>query len=132
MLVMLRQLGIPSRYVSGYICPNKTGMRGEGATHAWVEAYIPEYGWLGFDPTNNCIVTETHVRLAVGKNFSDCSPVKGTYRGTSNHTLAVSVSVSYEDGNTSAPDNAGVIYSTPTNSEYNNSFRKYQEMQQQQ
>ncbi len=132
LLVMLRQLGIPSRYVSGYICPNKSGMRGEGATHAWVEAFIPQIGWLGFDPTNNCIVNETHVRLAVGKNFSDCSPVKGTYRGTSNHTLEVSVSVSYEDGNTSSSDNSGITYSSPTTSEYNNSFRKYQEMQQQQ
>jgi transglutaminase-like putative cysteine protease len=131
LLVMLRQLGIPSRYVSGYICPNKSGMRGEGATHAWVEAYIPFYGWLGFDPTNNCLVNETHVRLAEGKNFSDCSPVKGTYRGTSNHTLEVSVSVSYEDGNTTAPD-SGVTYSAPTTSVYNNSFRKHQEMQQQQ
>lgn len=131
MLVMLRQLGIPSRYVSGYICPNKSGMRGEGATHAWVEAYIPFYGWLGFDPTNNCVVNETHVRLAVGKNFSDCSPVKGTYRGTSNHTLEVSVSVSYEDGKTTSADQ-GVTYSAPTTSVYSNSFRKYQEMQMQQ
>jgi transglutaminase-like putative cysteine protease len=55
LLVMLRMIGIPARYVSGYICPNKNGMRGEGATHAWVEAYIPYYGWLGLDPTNNCI-----------------------------------------------------------------------------
>ncbi|HWA34323.1 MAG TPA: transglutaminase family protein [Cyclobacteriaceae bacterium] len=132
LLVMLRQLGIPSRYVSGYICPNKSGMRGEGATHAWVEAYMPQYGWLGLDPTNNCIVNETHVRLAVGKNFSDCSPVKGTYRGTSNHTLEVSVTVSYEDGNTSTGDNAEVTYSAPKTSEYHNSFRRYQEMQQQQ
>ncbi|MFN5134805.1 MAG: transglutaminase-like domain-containing protein [Chitinophagaceae bacterium] len=48
---MLRTIGIPSRYVSGYICPNKNGMRGEGATHAWVEAFIPAYGWEGIDPT---------------------------------------------------------------------------------
>lgn len=53
-------------------------MRGEGVTHAGVEAFIPFYGWIGLDPTNNCLVNETHVRLAVGKNFSDCSPVKGT------------------------------------------------------
>ncbi len=83
LLAMLRLIDIPSRYVSGYICPNKNGMRGEGATHAWVEAYIPFYGWLGIDPTNNCIVNDTHVRLAIGRSFSDCSPVKGTYRGTS-------------------------------------------------
>ena len=131
LLVMLRMVNIPSRYVSGYICPKKSGMRGEGATHAWVEAFIPSYGWLGLDPTNNCLVNETHVRLAVGKNFSDCSPVKGTYRGTSNHTLEVAVSVSYEDGQTSSNENE-IIYSIPTTSSYSNSFRRHQEMQQQQ
>lgn len=94
---MLRYLHIPARYVSGYICPNKDGMRGEGATHAWAEAYIPDYGWLGLDPTNNCIANEKHVRLAVGRNFSDCSPVKGVYRGELGHVLEVNVSVGYGD-----------------------------------
>ena len=98
LLELLRQAKIPSRYVSGYICPHQNGMRGEGATHAWVEIYLPEFGWLGLDPTNNCIVNDTHVRLAVGKNFDDCSPVKGIYRGGSEHHLHVSVYVSYEDG----------------------------------
>jgi transglutaminase-like putative cysteine protease len=128
LLVMLRLLDIPARYVSGYICPKKTGMRGEGATHAWVEAYIPYFGWLGFDPTNNCIVNETHVRLAVGKNFSDCSPVKGTYRGTSDHTMEVSVAVSYEDGTTSDEQPLPI----PATSAYKNSFRRHQELQLQQ
>lgn len=73
LLVMLRLLGIPARYVSGYVCPHDNNLRGEGATHAWVEAYIPFYGWLGLDPTNNCIVNDLHVRLAIGRNFSDCS-----------------------------------------------------------
>jgi len=133
LLVMLRKLNIPARYVSGYICPNKSGMRGEGATHAWVEAYIPFYGWLGVDPTNNCLVNDTHVRLAVGKNFLDCSPVKGTYRGTSNHTLEVIVTVSYEDGHTYTGDEfADAPATTPAKSVYNNSFRKFQEMQMQQ
>ena len=135
LLVMLRLTGIPARYVSGYICPNKKGMRGEGATHAWVEAYIPGYGWLGLDPTNNCLVNETHLRLAVGKNFSDCSPVKGTYRGTSNHTLEVSVVVTYEDGKTPLVDEvvALPVPATSTSmSAYKNSFRRHQEMQMQQ
>lgn len=133
LLVMLRLTKIPSRYVSGYICPNKKGMRGEGATHAWVEAYIPNYGWVGLDPTNNCLVNETHVRLAVGKNFSDCSPVKGTYRGTSNHTLEVSVVVSYDDGYTASTDEANVMPEPmTTTSVYKNSFRRHQEMQVQQ
>lgn len=98
LLMLLRLSGIPARYVSGYICPNKTGMRGEGATHAWVEIYLHGFGWLGLDPTNNCIANETHVRLATGRHFNDCSPVRGTYRGTANHELDVMVSVSYEDG----------------------------------
>src|SRR6185436_14912550 len=131
LLVMLRHLNIPARYVSGYVCPNKGGMRGEGATHAWVEAFIPSHGWLGLDPTNNCMVNETHVRLAVGRNFSDCSPVRGTYRGVSDHTLEVSVTVSYEGDNVVAKDHE-VVFSSPSTSHYRNSFRKHQEMQMQQ
>lgn len=100
MLEVLRSLGIPSRYVSGYICPNKNGMRGEGATHAWIEAWVPGNGWTGIDPTNNVWVTNHHVKLAVGRNFNDCSPVKGTFKGPARQSLSVYVSVSYEDGQT--------------------------------
>ncbi|WP_316813389.1 transglutaminase family protein [Pedobacter heparinus] len=95
---MLRMAKIPAKYASGYICPNKNGIRGEGATHAWVEAYIPDYGWLGLDPTNNCIANETYVRLALGRSFTDCSPVKGVYKGPSNHKLTVQVIVGYDNG----------------------------------
>lgn len=98
LLQILRTLNIPCRYVSGYICPNKNGMRGEGATHAWVEAWIPQFGWAGIDPTNNVWVTNNHVKLAVGRNFSDCSPVKGTFKGPARQELFVWVSVGYEDG----------------------------------
>lgn len=135
LLVMLRMTGIPARYVSGYVCPNHNGMRGEGATHAWVEAYIPDHGWLGLDPTNNCFVNDLHVRLAVGRSFSDCSPVKGTYKGTSHHSLEVGVSVSYEDGNVQ-DDRATVLTAQPnTNGQQKsdeNSYRRYMEMIQQQ
>jgi transglutaminase-like putative cysteine protease len=98
LLQILRTMEIPSRYVSGYICPHKNGMRGEGATHAWVEAWIPGYGWAGVDPTNNIWVTNTHVKLAVGRNFTDCSVVKGTFKGPARQDLYVFVSVGYEDG----------------------------------
>ena len=98
MLQILRSLHIPGRYVSGYICPNKNGMRGEGATHAWVEAWLPGYGWAGIDPTNNVWVTNTHVKLAVGRHFNDCSPIKGTFKGPARQKLSVYVAVSYEDG----------------------------------
>jgi len=94
MLQMTRMLGIPARYVSGYICPNDMITRGEGATHAWIEAYIPFYGWLGFDPTNNVIANENHVRLAAGRNYNDCSPVKGVFKGNVEEELIVKVKVS--------------------------------------
>jgi transglutaminase-like putative cysteine protease len=99
MLHILRSCHIPCRYVSGYICPNKDGMRGEGATHAWVEAWIPGYGWAGIDPTNNVWVTNKHVKLSVGRHFYDCSPVKGTFKGPARQKLSVFVAVGYEDGN---------------------------------
>ncbi|PZP52599.1 MAG: transglutaminase family protein [Pseudopedobacter saltans] len=98
LLHMLRTLGITSRYVSGYICPNRNGMRGQGATHAWVEAWLDDYGWYGIDPTNNMWVTDTHVKLAVGRNFNDCSPVKGSFKGIANQSMNVYVSVGFEDG----------------------------------
>lgn len=98
LLEMLRTVAIPARYVSGYICPNHDGARGAGATHAWVEVYLPELGWVGIDPTNNIWVTDQHVVLAVGRHFNDCSPVKGTFKGPANQALSVFVSVGYEDG----------------------------------
>ncbi len=131
LLVMLRLTNIPARYVSGYICPNKNGMRGEGATHAWVEAFIPNYGWLGLDPTNNIVVDDKHVRLAVGRNFSDCSPVKGTYKGKAQHHLEVSVKVGYEGGEQNEVQLPPVPVFTPLKTEAPNSFRLYMEQQQQ-
>jgi len=137
LLAMLRLLCIPARYVSGYVCPHDNNLRGEGATHAWVEAYVPFYGWLGLDPTNNCIVSEQHVRLAIGRNFSDCSPVKGTYKGTAKQTLEVGVSVSYEDGVVSKQVAAilkpqAVTKKLEDGAGDDNSYRKYMEMVQQQ
>jgi transglutaminase-like putative cysteine protease len=98
LLQILRTIGIPCRYVSGYVCPNKNGMRGEGATHAWVEAWLPDAGWMGIDPTNNVWVSNHHVKLAVGRNFEDCSVVKGSFKGIALQDLYVFVSVGYEDG----------------------------------
>jgi transglutaminase-like putative cysteine protease len=133
LLVFLRQIQIPARYVSGYICPNKNGMRGEGATHAWIEAYIPFNGWVGLDPTNNCIADDLHVRLAVGRSFSDVSPVKGTYKGSAGQRLEVGVSVSYENGQVTEDEPMTVLSpQPPVNGEASNSYRRYMEMMQQQ
>jgi transglutaminase-like putative cysteine protease len=133
LMVMLRLLKIPARYVSGYICTHSSAMRGEGATHAWAEAYIPDYGWLGIDPTNNCVANETHVRLAVGRSFPDCSPVKGVYKGSSGHKLEVSVSV--DDENSPAYDNHTLHETAPLQpvTEYTkNSYQRHMEIIQQQ
>ncbi len=133
LLVMLRLIGVPARYVSGYICPKNHELRGEGATHAWVEAYIPFYGWLGLDPTNNCIASDRHVRLAVGRSFSDCTPVKGTYKGSSEHRLEVSVTI---DNGTPRKDEKNVTpvfsYQVHNPGATDNSYRRFMEMQQQQ
>ena len=99
-------------------------------------SHIPFYGWLGFDPTNNCIVNDRHVRLAIGRNFSDCSPVKGTYKGTAKQTLEVGVSVS-EDGllaNQIAAILMPKVVTVKMNEDgsINNSYRKHIEMIQQQ
>ncbi|TDE04384.1 transglutaminase family protein [Flavobacterium sandaracinum] len=98
LLQLVRTAGIPARYVSGYICPNESGLRGEGATHAWIEIYTPTQGWLGLDPTNNIWTMDNHVKLSVGQNFHDCTPVKGTFKGLAKQTLSVCVSIGYEDG----------------------------------
>ena len=98
LLQLVRTAGIPARYVSGYICPNESGFRGEGATHAWVEIYTPNQGWLGLDPTNNIWTMDNHVKLSVGRDFIECTPVKGTFKGIAKQTLSVCVSIGYEDG----------------------------------
>jgi transglutaminase-like putative cysteine protease len=133
LLVMLKIYGIPARYVSGYICPKESGVRGEGATHAWVEAYIPFYGWLGLDPTNNTIVTDGHVRMALGRSFSDCTPVKGTYKGTGEHTLEVTVQVENGKPKPAAKSNGTAPFTyIVKNTAEQNSYRKYLDMQHQQ
>ncbi|GGH75387.1 transglutaminase-like putative cysteine protease [Filimonas zeae] len=126
LLKILRTLGVPSRYVSGYICPNKNGMRGEGATHAWIEAWIPQYGWAGIDPTNNVWVTNNHVKLSVGRHFNDCTPVKGTFKGPAKQKLSVFVSVGYEDGHVFEDLNNVDTYQQQTDNEMADSFSAQQ------
>lgn len=126
-LQMVRMMGIPARYVSGYICPNSEGTRGEGATHAWIEAYIPEHGWVGFDPTNNLITNQFHVKLAVGRNYNDCAPVKGIYKGAAEDELFVQVKVSTDKN---IVDDILVVI-PKENIVGNNSYRQNLELKQQ-
>ena len=98
MLSALRSLGIPARYVSGYIetlpAPGKKKLVGVDASHAWVSVFFPGFGWLDFDPTNNMIPGEQYVSMACGRDYMDVSPVRGIFHGISTHQLSVSVDVS--------------------------------------
>lgn len=132
LLQMIRMLGIPARYVSGYICPNDSGSRGEGATHAWIEVYIPFYGWLGIDPTNNAIANEYHVRLAVGRNYKDCAPVTGVFKGTAKSDLSVKVKVSTFKNNDELTLSLKKEELQVDNNSYRQNVKLLQQMQQQQ
>jgi transglutaminase-like putative cysteine protease len=80
---VLRLAGIPARYVSGYLAPaakSTVESVGAQASHAWLEAQLPGLGWTGFDPTNGCMVDERHIRVAIGRDYSDVPPLRGVYR----------------------------------------------------
>lgn len=95
LLGMCRSLGIPARYVSGYLYNGPAEhLKGAQASHAWVEVYIPGFGWQGLDPTNNRLIDGHYVKVAVGRDYSDVPPVKGTYRGAGARRLTVDVLVS--------------------------------------
>ena len=97
-VAMCRSVGIPARYVSGYLFTSRddTGEDVDGdevtvQTHAWFEAAVPGVGWLALDPTNRQAVGLRHVKIAHGRDYDDVSPLRGTYSGPKNATLEVSV-----------------------------------------
>jgi transglutaminase-like putative cysteine protease len=81
---VLRLAGVPARYVSGYLTAkpgqSPSGVVRERASHAWIEAKLPGLGWTGFDPTHGCRVDHRHIKLSVGRDYSDVPPMKGVYR----------------------------------------------------
>jgi transglutaminase-like putative cysteine protease len=95
MIAVARSWGVPARYVSGYLHHGKSvqDRSHDDATHAWVEAYLPSMGWIGFDPTNDIMAGERHVRVAVGRDYADVPPTRGTFKGGADSELAISVSV---------------------------------------
>ncbi|MFE9788605.1 transglutaminase domain-containing protein [Nocardia salmonicida] len=93
-LVLLRSMGIPSRYVSGYLHPKPGAEIGEtvaGQSHAWIEAWTGQ--WWGYDPTNNLAVNEQHVSVGVGRDYADVPPLKGVFSGGGSTDLEVVVEV---------------------------------------
>lgn len=101
MIAALRSVGIPARYMSGYILthppPGQPRLVGADATHAWVEAWCPGHGWLGLDPTNGKAVTDEFVTLACGRDYADVIPLRGVVVGGGEHSLAVSVTMTPEE-----------------------------------
>jgi transglutaminase-like putative cysteine protease len=101
MIGACRMMGVPARYVSGYLLTQAPGggdkLVGADASHAWVQVYVPGTpgvpadGWLDLDPTNNRVAGLEHVRLAVGRDFADVTPLRGVVRGGGKHTLSVGV-----------------------------------------
>jgi len=94
-ICMARLLGVPARYVCGYIHTQRAAdARQADASHAWVQVYLPEVGWKGFDPTNGLLTQTEHVRVAVGRNYRDATPTSGViYVGGGGETLDVAVEV---------------------------------------
>lgn len=95
MTAMVRNLGIPCRYVSGYLYhdPSHHDRSAEGASHAWVEALLPSLGWVGFDPTNDLVACARHIRTAIGRDYADVPPTVGTMKGKAETELQVRVHV---------------------------------------
>jgi transglutaminase-like putative cysteine protease len=93
----LRSLGLAARYMSGYIetiaPPGKEKLVGSDASHAWLALYIPDTGWVEFDSTNNLIVNDQHIRVAVGRDFADVAPLKGIVYSGGGQKMVVRVDV---------------------------------------
>jgi transglutaminase-like putative cysteine protease len=96
-IACMRSLGLPARYVSGYLRtlppPGRPRLVGADASHAWCAAWSPGAGWVDFDPTNNCLPSDGHIRVAWGRDYSDVSPVHGVLLGGARHTLETGVEV---------------------------------------
>jgi transglutaminase-like putative cysteine protease len=99
-IAILRLAGVPSRYVSGYLAPppnSSDNAAGEQASHAWIEAQLPRQGWIGFDPTHGCRTDTRHIRVAIGRDYSDVTPLRGVYRSSgSKQTMTVELKLERE------------------------------------
>jgi transglutaminase-like putative cysteine protease len=112
MIGALRMLGLPARYVSGYLLTQSAegqALLGADASHAWLQVWVPgtpgvpEDGWLDLDPTNVAVPATDHVRVAVGRDYGDVAPLRGVIRGGGRHTLAVGVTTRRLDAPAAGP-----------------------------
>jgi transglutaminase-like putative cysteine protease len=101
MITLVRtKLRIPCRYVSGYLFHGQSDhdRSAHSATHAWIEALLPQLGWVGFDPTNWLVAGDRHIRTAIGRDYADVPPTHGIFRGRANSELTVAVRVTPSEG----------------------------------
>jgi transglutaminase-like putative cysteine protease len=92
MLALCRSVQLPARYVSGYVYDAKRkDLRGAHASHAWVEVWVPGHGWHGLDPTNDCLTQDHYVVVAIGREYEDIAPVRGSFWGAGDREMFVSV-----------------------------------------
>jgi transglutaminase-like putative cysteine protease len=137
MIALVRQLGIPCRYVSGYLCQrdlcqgqNTRDRSADGATHAWLEAFLPGPGWVAFDPTNDLVGGQRHIRVAIGRDYADVPPTRGVYKGDAESELSVAVLVAPAEA--PSPEEIAPITVIRTKAPNRSGFDHYQFEQQQQ
>jgi len=102
---ILRLAGVPARYVSGYLAPAPNEPIGwmQQASHAWLEAWLPGSGWVGYDPTNRCRADERHIGMAIGRDYNDVPPLRGVYSsGGAHSTMRVDLNVEPLEGEAAA------------------------------
>jgi transglutaminase-like putative cysteine protease len=99
MITLLRGIKVPARYVSGYLFRKAEShdRSPDSASHAWAEALVPRLGWIAFDPTNDLVSDDRHIRVAVGRDYADVPPNRGVYKGEATSDLSVAVTVSPAD-----------------------------------
>jgi transglutaminase-like putative cysteine protease len=94
-IACLRSIGLPARYVSGYLetvpPPGQERLLGADASHAWLSVYLPDHGWVDVDPTNNLLPADQHITVAWGRDYTDVSPIRGVVLGSGGHSLEVGV-----------------------------------------
>ena len=141
MIALLRHVGIPARYVSGYLYRGREDhdRSTPDSTHAWVDVLLPYLGWVGFDPTNNRIAHHRHIRTAVGRDYADVPPTHGIFRGKTDSELYVAVHVEAGDQPPALdrklpiPDDCSVLVERAQQApEAGDPFIELQQMQQQQ
>ncbi len=134
MVGLARLAEIPSRYVSGYLHhrADVSDRSTQDTSHAWMEAYLPKLGWIGFDPTNNILAEERHIRTCLGRDYGDVPPTRGVYRGQSASELSVAVQVHLADKPAVDDDFRRMAESDLTNGRWVNEANALQHQHQQQ